>query len=401
MSSLDFHECEIVFGSFEELQRCSPKKIFDKEIISFLIEFSDLVMKDKKAKNYPDLISFAFWCRASNLESMNARYGLYTTRLGLGTVLHITPKNVPINFAFSWVFSLLSGNKNLVKLPSINFEQIDLFIEILIQMSKIEDFKDIASASLFFRTSHDSKILEALSMVTEGRVIWGSEETVRVIRNFPTPIRHSELIFPSRYSISVLSIDNFLSLTDDEKEVVASKFTRDSLTFGQRGCSSPRKVFWVGDIHGLEDARLKFWQYANTFAEKSLGKGDPYTRLSNLAGQAIINEVFRIETRSVQSPLIHFLSDYELIDGVERVLSLGTFQEFQISSLAELIPNIDKNVQTVTYFGIEPSELLFEIIEQGSKGVDRVVPFGAAFDMTPVWDGIDTIERLSRVIETR
>jgi hypothetical protein len=401
MSLFDLNECEIVFGSFEELDRCLPKRIFERRTILFLIELSNQVMKDKRAKNYPDLITFAFWCRATNLESMNARYGLNSTRLGIGTVLHITPKNVPINFAFSWVFSLLAGNKNFVKLPSTKFEQIDLFIEILIQMSKVEEYKDIASASLFFRTSHDSNIIEALSMATEGRVIWGSEETVRLIRNFPTPLRHSELIFPSRYSISVLSINNFLSLTDDEKEVVASKFTKDSLTFGQRGCSSPRKVFWIGDIHGLEDARLKFWQYANSFAEKIFGKGDSYTRLSNLASEAIINEVFQIEAGLIQSPLIHFLSDYELIDGVERVLSLGTFQEFQIDSLADLMPKIDENVQTVTYFGIEVSELLSEITEQGFKGVDRIVPFGAAFDMTPVWDGIDTIERLSRVIETR
>ena len=77
------------------------------------------------------------------------------------------------------------------------------------------------------------------------------------------------------------------------------------------------------------------------------------------------------------------------------------YQEFHNNSLVDLIPRLDRNVQTVTYFGIKVSELLSEIIRQGLQGIDRIVPFGAAFDMTPVWDGIDTIERLSRVIETR
>lgn len=401
MSSPDVNKYEIVFGSFEDSQGSFPKKIFDEDVVSFLVELSNRLIKNQRAKNYPDLISFAFWCRAKNLESIKERYTLNKTRLGIGTVLHVTPKNVPINFAFSWAFSLLAGNSNFVKLPSTNFEQIDLFVKILFEMSETKDYKNIASSSSFFRTSHDSKVLESLSLAAEGRVIWGSEETVNALRKLPTPLRHTELIFPSRYSISVLSINSFLSQKDNEMKVLVSKFIKDSLTFGQRGCSSPRKIFWIGDIHKLENARLKFWHDANNLVGESLGKGDSYARLNALASEAINNEAFQIGAKSLQSPLIHFLSDYKMNEGIERILSLGTFQEFHNNSLVDLIPRLDRNVQTVTYFGIKVSELLSEIIRQGLQGIDRIVPFGAAFDMTPVWDGIDTIERLSRVIETR
>lgn len=401
MSSPDFNEYDLLFGSFEDSQESFPKEIFDKEVILFLVELSNKIITNQRAKNYPDLISFAFWCRATNLGRIKEGYTFNKTRLGIGTVLHITPKNVPINFAFSWAFALLAGNSNFVKLPSTNFEQIDLFLDILFEMSETKDYKKIAYSSSFFRSSHDSKVLESLSLAAEGRVIWGSEETVNALRKLPTPLRHTELIFPSRYSISILSIDSFLSQNDNEMKVLVSKFIKDSLTFGQRGCSSPRKIFWMGDKHELENARFKFWHDANNLVGGNLGMGDSYARLNALASEAIHNEAFQIGAPSLQSPLIHFLSDYKINGDIERILSLGTFQEFHSNSLVDLIPRLDRNVQTVTYFGINVSELRSEIIRQGLQGIDRIVPFGAAFDMTPVWDGIDTIERLSRVIETR
>ena len=44
-------------------------------------------------------------------------------RIGLGSIFHITPSNVPLNFAYSFAFGLLTGNSNLVKLPSTDFKQ--------------------------------------------------------------------------------------------------------------------------------------------------------------------------------------------------------------------------------------------------------------------------------------
>ena len=50
--------------------------------------------------------------------------------MGRGTVLHITPSNVPTNFAYSMVFGLLSGNNNIIRLPSKNFLQVKILCEI-------------------------------------------------------------------------------------------------------------------------------------------------------------------------------------------------------------------------------------------------------------------------------
>ena len=46
--------------------------------------------------------------------------------IGRGSILHITPSNVPMNFAYSLSFGLLSGNRNIIRLPGRNFIQIKL-----------------------------------------------------------------------------------------------------------------------------------------------------------------------------------------------------------------------------------------------------------------------------------
>ena len=94
--------------------------------IEFLSELSNTILKSPIAKLYPDVITFGYWCRAANLKKMKAGYTNLHNRKGLGIVFHIAPSNVPINFAFSYVFSLLSGNVSIVRVPSKQFEQIDI-----------------------------------------------------------------------------------------------------------------------------------------------------------------------------------------------------------------------------------------------------------------------------------
>ena len=85
-----------------------PSKIFDEKIIEFLDSLSKEILNNKKNFSYPDLITFAFWCRRSNLVKLSGNYNNKFFMLGRGTVLHITPSNVPMNFSYSLAFGLLS-----------------------------------------------------------------------------------------------------------------------------------------------------------------------------------------------------------------------------------------------------------------------------------------------------
>ena len=42
-------------------------EIFDDQVCSFFSELSDLIFKDSKAKEYPELITYAFFVRNKNL----------------------------------------------------------------------------------------------------------------------------------------------------------------------------------------------------------------------------------------------------------------------------------------------------------------------------------------------
>ena len=50
------------------------------------------------------------------------------SRLGWGTVLHIAPANIPVNFAFSFLMGFLSGNINYVRVPTTPYPQVDLIV---------------------------------------------------------------------------------------------------------------------------------------------------------------------------------------------------------------------------------------------------------------------------------
>jgi len=394
-------ETKVLYGDLKAFNSVVPSKIFDSSVISLLSDFSSNIMNSQRAKAFPDLISFAFWCRKSNIEKFQRGYQEKDFRIGLGKVLHIAPRNVPMNFAFSWALAALAGNKSYVKLPSNNFDQIDLFLETLSELSSSSHLYEIANSAIFFRTSHSSDLLRQLTLGSEARIIWGNSQTVQSLRSLETNPRHLDLIFPSRYSISILSADEFAGLGVDESLNVVRNFVKDALTFGQRGCSSPRLLFWLGSDSSYVSARNKFWNLTSRFTEEYLDPADNFARFANLATSTIRGTGVNDNSISIHESLIHFENSQISKSSIEQVMTLGTFQEVRVNALAEVLHQLDRNVQTVTYFGVSPDELLEAITLAGFTGIDRIVPFGAAFDMNPVWDGVDVIRSLSRVIEVR
>ena len=101
---------------------------YDKTICDFLSNLSDELNSCAETKNYPDIKTLAFYCRKANLESLKKNFLLSSNelRLGLGLIFHITPANIPTNFAYSLIFGLLTGNSNIVKVPSRKFRQVEI-----------------------------------------------------------------------------------------------------------------------------------------------------------------------------------------------------------------------------------------------------------------------------------
>ena len=100
---------------------------FSSTIINFLNDLSKSLDNNFNNKNFPDLKAFSFFCRKKNILSLkNKHQDKDSTRFGLGLLFHITPSNIPTNFAYSLIFGLITGNSNIVKVPSKKFEQIEI-----------------------------------------------------------------------------------------------------------------------------------------------------------------------------------------------------------------------------------------------------------------------------------
>ena len=119
-------------NKLENVQNISSEEIFSDNSISLLNYLSIELYKSPKIREYPDVATFAFFCRKANILNLKRKYNQGGFRLGRGIVFHIAPSNVPVNFAYSMVAGLLSGNNNIVRVPSKNFEQVSIIIEVVV-----------------------------------------------------------------------------------------------------------------------------------------------------------------------------------------------------------------------------------------------------------------------------
>jgi hypothetical protein len=126
-----------------------PVEAFSSEVRGFLARLSERLIDDPAAKALPDVVAFAWWCRKANVERQAARYGDGALRLGRGIAFHVTPTNMPVNFAFSWVFALLAGNANVVRLPNRDFAQIRVIVRHITELLSETAYADLAKMTAF------------------------------------------------------------------------------------------------------------------------------------------------------------------------------------------------------------------------------------------------------------
>lgn len=77
----------------------------------------------------------------------------------------------------------------------------------------------------------------------------------------------------------------------------------------------------------------------------------------------------------------------------------GYFYEYDLENLLQLTSCVTEKYQTLTYFGTNPETVRQFIVEQGLRGIDRIVPVGKALDIDLMWDGYDIVRMLSRRVD--
>ncbi|MDA7713974.1 hypothetical protein N8824_01540 [Candidatus Pelagibacter sp.] len=376
---------------------------FENKIVEFLNFFSNHLIKDKKTRNYPDLIALSFWCRKKNITKFKKQFFNNETRLGRGLIFHITPSNVPTNFFYSLIFGLISGNSNIVRVPSKNFEQIKIICDNLNKIIKKKQFRFIAKLITIIRYDNtQNNITNFFSCNCDLRIIWGGDNTINQVRQSKIQPHAIDITFSDRYSFSVINSKKIISLKKKYLHILAKKFYNDTYVMDQNACSSPHVIFWYGNQTDMMKASKIFWDYLKN---KILVDYDiPEVGIIDKFNQLCIDIASNINLKKtkIYSNKLHTVQLKKINDQLDQNKGKwGYFYEINLSNLNKLSNTVNSKYQTMTYFGLTKMELSQFMILNKLKGIDRIVPIGEGLSMSLYWDGYDIIKSLSRTIEIK
>ncbi len=372
----------------------TPAKVpFDDSIVDYLSDVSKILMSNREAKAFPDVVTFAFWIRKGSVMKLKERFseekGLY---LGKGVAFHIAPSNVPVNFAYSLVSGLLTGNANVVRVPTKDFPQVGIITSALNEA--LINHSDMKPYVICVRYERNKDINDAFSSVADVRVVWGGDQTIAELRKSPLPPRSGEITFADRFSLAVIDSDSYLGF--DNKAKVAEDFYNDTFLTDQNACTSPKVVVWTGNK--IDEAKRVFWGEEHKLVEKkytfqSIQGVNKLTKAYLIAvaepGVSVEEHPDNLIVRVTVPRITETLMDYRD--------NSGYFYEYDCKDIMELAPLCnDKRCQTIGYIG--DASVLLPLVQSGVKGIDRIVPIGKTMDFDLIWDGYNLPALLTRIV---
>ena len=214
-------------------------------VINFLDEFSRELKRTKNVYKYSDLVYLINWCRKKKIENLKKTIFSNETRIGKGLIFHICPSNVPTNFIYSFFFGLLSGNSNIIKMPSLESDQKKIILKSINKILNKKKFIKIKESNYFIEYDKNSEkeITDKISSVCDGRIIWGGDASINEIRKSTIPERSMDITFSDRYSICIVNLNELSKVKKKEIKIIANKFYYDAYSMNQQGCNSPHFVF--------------------------------------------------------------------------------------------------------------------------------------------------------------
>lgn len=379
----------------------APKQPFAEDVISFLTDISKELLKSPATKAFSDVITLGFWLRKSSIAELQRRFKFNDDHmhLGRGVAFHIAPSNVPVNFAYSLFSGLLTGNANVVRVPSKDFSQVEIIAEVINRV--LQSHTEIEPYICLVKYDRDGenarKINDALSAMCDTRIIWGGDATIASLRHSPLPPRATEVTFADRYSLAVIDADVYLS--SDDKDRMASDFYNDTYLTDQNACTSPRVVVWTGN--NKAEAKQIFWDKLHKLVQ------DKYNfqaimavdKLAQLYLAVTGNE--NIGTLKVEDGINNLLVRIRVSELTADLMNYrgncGYFYEYDCDDITELY-DFCNNAHCQTIGIIGDKEIVRPLFDAGIKGVDRVVSVGHTMDFDLIWDGYNLVERLTRTI---
>ena len=391
---------EILFGNkrLNDLKNNNPFQIFDERVIEFFDDLSKTSLKKREVKYFPDVVSFLFFSRKSNLNKLKNNYLEQKKNLGRGLSFHISPSNVPINFAYTLLTGLISGNKCIVRVTSKKFEQLNFLISEIKKKLNLKKYLFIKKNILVIKYNYDRQITDYLSKISDVRVIWGGDKTVSEIRKSPIEPRSFDITFADRYSACLIDTNYYIN--SENKSVIANNFFNDTYYFNQKACSSPHLLFWLGGKVQYLKAKTIFWEELYQVLEKKKFTLDSSSILNKF--KIICGSSFNNNYENMKIYKDNRINTIKLKKLNQNIFSIscgdGLFVEYQSKNLNPLIKLMSQKFQTLTYIGNKKEKFLEKIIKHSPKGLDRFVKVGEAGNFSFDWDGYDLVRHMSRKI---
>lgn len=185
------------------------------------------------------------------LRSRARERGLFEGYRPLGVLCHITPSNDPFVSFLASIEGLITGNINLIKLPSeANSVAIELYQELFRQ-----DPDNIISDHLIVCAfaSKERTLLETFLSFADGVSAWGGEQALQQIRSL-LPIGTRFIPWGHRLSFAYLA-QNLNPTTRELKSLAL-----DVLKYRQQACSAPQNLFVEGDWARVQTIAKQLYQ---------------------------------------------------------------------------------------------------------------------------------------------
>ncbi|MER7001482.1 acyl-CoA reductase [Dactylosporangium sp. NPDC000555] len=379
-------------------------RVGDPRVREFLVALARRLLAPATARRFPELASLGFFLRRGEIDKIidSVTPGKDELRFPRGLVFHVPPANVDTIFVYSWALSALAGNSNVVRISPRSAGAATALVDAL-NATLADAHPAIAQTQRMVTFGHDDAAFAALSLGCDLRVIWGGDQAVSQIRRHPLRPSARDLTFPDRASFAVISTAGWFAADAEARRDVAIGLYNDSYWFDQAACASPRAIYWVGDAESVGRAQRELFALLDDVVTAKATEVGPAMAIEKrvstygLAAEGVANEIRftgnAIATLDLTAP--------EFVP--RRWLGVGTFPQARLESLTDMVGIVERRDQTVSHFGFAREELVTFAEQLSGRGVDRMVPIGAALAFSSTWDGYDLLREFTRltVVQTK
>ena len=292
----------------------------------------------------------------------------------------------------------MTGNNNIIRVSKKTEPHSKIILKAIKSISK-NKYKEIYNFNHFLYYEKDLLINEKISRSVDARMIWGSNQTINSFKKFKTKPYCKDFNFFERFSICLLNSNKISNLNDFELQNFLKNFYNDTYLTDQAACSSPRIIYWYGK--NIKSIQVFFWSKMLAFLKKQPFSLNEYT--------AIDKDVFSILNFEKNKD---FIKDYFNYENLINIINLkkvpsnidnfkgsnGFFYQYDLKKLNEINKTVNRNYQTLTYFGFSKKQIEKIILNKNLKGIDRAVPVGQSLNLDMNWDGIDLNNCLTREV---